>query len=51
METYLEAIYVSVFRAATQDLSKPNDHTNLVDDEIHYKKSNVKTKTTLFRGL
>jgi hypothetical protein len=38
MKAYLEAIDIGVFRVATQGLTKPMDHTNLIEDENHYEK-------------
>jgi hypothetical protein len=51
MEAYLEAIYIGVYKVATQGFPEPRDPTNLVGEEFNYEKWNAKAKNTLFRGL
>jgi hypothetical protein len=51
MEAYLEAIDVGVYRAVSQDFTKPKDPANLVGDEVHYEKWNAKARNAIFRGL
>jgi hypothetical protein len=51
MEAYLEAIYIGVYKAATQGFPQPRDTTNLLGDAINYEKWNAKAKNTLSRGL
>jgi hypothetical protein len=49
MESYLEAIYIGVYKAATQGFPEPRDPTNLVGDEYNFEKWNARPKT-LFLG-
>jgi hypothetical protein len=51
MVAYLKSTDIRVFPATTQRLPKPNDHTNLIGDEVHYEKLNAKTKNTPFMGI
>jgi hypothetical protein len=51
METYLEAIDVGVYRAASQGFTKPKDPANLVGDEVHYEKWNAKARNAIFRDV
>jgi hypothetical protein len=50
MEAYLEAIYIVVYKAATQGFLQPRNSTNLMGDENNYEKWNAKAKT-LFLGV
>jgi hypothetical protein len=45
MEAYLEAIYIVVYKAATQGFLQPRNSTNLMGDENNYEKWNAKAKT------
>jgi hypothetical protein len=47
MESYLEAIDIGVYKAATQGFPQPRDTTNLLGDESNYEKWNTKAKNTL----
>jgi hypothetical protein len=38
METYLEAIDIGVYKAATQGFPEPRDPTDLIGDEYNYEK-------------
>lgn len=51
MKIRLQAIYVGVFRVATQELPKPKDHINLVYDERYTMTSGIKGEKHLLEAF
>jgi hypothetical protein len=51
MESYLEAIDIGVYKAATQGIPEPRDPTNLLGEEFNYEKLNAKAKTLFLEAF